>query len=125
VGVAVTVALNQSQLDWMRTMVGTSLPGSADIIRQTLASDGRGGQTATWETVATVPCRIAGNPGGVEGTFDTRVISQPMYTVTLPAETGVLLTDRIGIDGKEYEVTGYSEPRTWSLSQRVTVMERT
>jgi len=83
--------LTSIEIDAMRTMLNASLPDTAQVQRKTLTSDGAGGFTEAWTTVATVACRVA--PSGQspqERAIAERLASTSIWTLTVPALTGWL-----------------------------------
>lgn len=103
----------------------SAMTGTAAIIRDTVASDGAGGQTATPVTVATVKCRL------LERRFFPRVgdVAGQMQNsanmeIHVPTGTDIRDTDRIAIGSRTFEV-GKALPHTWQTSLLVRVVEIT
>lgn len=99
--------LTAAELTAMRATLNASLPDTCEISRVTLEPDGAGGQIETWETIATVACRVA--PSGQspqERAVAERVASVSTWTLTLPAETDVRASDRLIAGVRRFEVVG-------------------
>jgi len=107
----------------MRETVDDSLSDSATIQRHTLVSDGAGGTTETWASLAVVPCRITHAGGGESGSPADRIAEETTHVVTLAAQTDIEESDRIAVGGITYEVTLVRKRGSWELSRRVEVKE--
>lgn len=113
------MVLSSARLGRMREVAERTMVDSCAIRRQVEASDGQGGTTATWSTVATVACRVA--PVGrtpAERTVAEQVQADTLWTVTLPAETDVRPSDRIVSDERTYHVVKALH-RTYEIERRV------
>lgn len=106
------------------------LQGSCSILAKQLVSDGGGGNTESWNPVATdVPCRIAPVGGGVADTerntgVGHRVSDETTHVVTLPAGTEIEKTSRIDVDGSGlYQVTLIRTRTFDEFTRRVEVKE--
>ena len=116
--------LTVPELTAMRTTLDGSLPDLADISRSTPTSDGRGGTTLVWATVASVPCRVAPDVAFAgESVVADRVTVTQRWTITLPAGTNVSARDRILIGARTFEVTFVRSARSYEVSCRVTGVE--
>lgn len=105
------------------TAVG-ALPDSCDVQRRTVTSDGAGGQTETWTTVATVPCRVAPSGGASEGIVANESAGRAGFVVTVPSDTDVRGTDRLVIDDRQLEVVAVLT-RSWEVARRVECVQVT
>lgn len=99
-------------------------PTSAQIQRATNASDGAGGRTRTFATVATVACRVTPDAAGAQEvlTSDKLRDAEP-YRVSFPAGTDVRITDRIVALGLTLAVEAVRSPRSVEV-ERVTYCTR-
>lgn len=116
--------LSAADLAAMRATLTECLPDIAEVQRLTRVSDGMGGFTETWATVATVPCRLA--PSGntpVEQVVAERVTDRVLWTITLPAQTDVTATDRVVVGARTFEVVGVLSPRSNELCTRLVAVE--
>lgn len=109
-----------AELADMRSTVTGSLPDTAQIKRDNDDRDGGGWQAAsTWPVVATWACRIEEDvrPADVEEgdapQADTR------WILTLPHDATVLPTDRVTVNGNDYEVIGSDQEETERLAVTV------
>ncbi len=115
--------LSATDLAAMRSTVDASLPDVAQVQRRTLTSDGAGGYTESWNTVATVACRVA--PSGQspqERVIAERLTATSVWTITLPAETDVRPADRLLVGTRTFEVAGVLA-RSEEIARRVICTE--
>lgn len=116
--------LSTSDIAAMRTALTASMPDSVAISRATSVSDGYGGLTETWATVATVAGRVS--PTGYAP--DERAVAQRLgnvssWVVTMPALTDVRVTDRLAVGSRTFEVKEVLGPRSYEVSRRVVCVE--
>jgi len=115
--------LSATELAAMRSTLNDSLPDTAQVRRKSLTSDGAGGYTESWSTVAAVACRVA--PSGQspqERVIAERLTATAIWTVTLPAGTDVRPADRIVVGSRAFEVVGVLA-RSYELARRVVCTE--
>jgi head-tail adaptor len=117
-----SLLLSDAQIASMRTTLERTLPDTAVIQRPTQVSDGGGGYTETWPTVATVACRVA-QPSGGEQVIADKLDAVGTWTITLPALTDVAAADKIMVGSRIFMVALPLRPRSWELSRRVLVTE--
>lgn len=118
-----TVLLSPTEISSMRADLERMMPDSATIQRDTLASDGSGGQSvASTATTGPFACRVA-LASGQEEVIAGRLDAVGTWTITLPALTDVAAGDRILIGSRTFEVKLPLRPRSWELSRRVLVTE--
>lgn len=117
--------LTAAQIASMRSTMNAALPDTATVQRKQTVSDGGGGQTASWVTVATTACRFSPVGGGEGGTSTTggRVAEETTHVVTVPANQDVTETDRLIVNARTFEVTSVRQRGAWELSRRVEVKE--
>ena len=115
--------LTDAELEAMQSTSTAALPELADITRSTATSDGRGGNTLVWATVASVPCRVAPDTTRAEGPVADVVMSVQRWMLTLPAGTNVLPRDRITVGTRTFEVVNVRSPRSFEVSCRVVGVE--
>lgn len=112
--------ISAGDLAAMQVVLAGSLPDTCTVKRNTPASDGQGGSTESWSTVATVACRIS--PGGLspqEQVMAARITSALVWVITLPQGTDVTAKDRITAGTRTFEVASPLAPRSWELARRV------
>ena len=114
--------LSAAQIASMRATSLASLPDTAAVSRVTRTSDGAGGYTEAWATVATVPCRIA-STGGAEAAIAAKLTATTTATVTLPALTDVAPADRLVVGSRTFEVLAVLSARSWEIARRVLAVE--
>lgn len=104
--------------------VATVLPSTGLIQRATTASDGAGGRTRSFATVATVACRITPDAMGArEVLSNDRLRDSEPYRVAFPEGTDVRLGDRVSIGGMVLSVEAVRTPRSVEV-ERVTYCTR-
>lgn len=116
------MSLTAADVAGMRSTLDASLPDSCAIVRDTLASDGAGGQVATPVTVATIACRIGPVTAiarDLEAITSGEVQARGSWVVTMPAGTDVTERDRITSAGVTYEIVAVPAPRSWEIGRRV------
>lgn len=94
------------------------------IQRAGLADDGAGGKYETWSTVETVHCRRTAPTAGqvLNSLTASRPETRVDWTIALPAETDVRVTDRLLINGGVYEVE-IALDRTTEIARYVMAFE--
>lgn len=118
-------AVTASELTRLRTDFSANwFVESCAISRPTSASDGRGGHTDTYTTVATVMCRRTGPniSAANEAPAADRMQSSIEWVVSLPAGTSVQPKDRLVISGRTYEVNADLD-RTTEIARYVVATE--
>lgn len=79
-----------------RNIAESTMTDSGAIRRNTPASDGMGGQTDNWATVATVKCRLMTRLSQPrDRTGGERLETETEYTLRFPVGTDVRNTDRV------------------------------
>lgn len=115
--------ISASDLVHMRIELEKSLPDSCQIQRATKVSDGAGGSTETWATVATVACRIG--PTGrqpEERAIADRLTNLTSWTLTVPALTDARVSDRLVVGSRVFEVAGVLA-RSHEIARRIVCIE--
>lgn len=115
--------LTSAEIAQARADLALMLVDSVAIRRRTVLSDGAGGTTDTWSTLATVAGKL--DPTMDALSAEREVVSRLGLTspavIKLPALTDVTASDRLQVLGVEYEVAYVAAPRTWELTRRVLV----
>lgn len=104
----------------MRAQTLASLPDQCEIRRASNASDGYGGTTKTWSTVATVAVRIAplDYAGDAEEDDMARITTATRWMATFAHDTDVRLSDQILWDSSTFEIVNIDSDRSWQLQRR-------
>lgn len=113
--------LSASELAGMQDSLEDSLPDLATIQRATRSSDGMGGSSESWATLASnVPVRVspAGLLRGDERVIGGAVAALMEWIVTLPANQDIREVDRIVIGSRTLEAKQVNR-RSWELGRRV------
>jgi hypothetical protein len=105
-------------------LVEDASPDVAIVLRLTLVPDPFGGQTESWDDIATVAAKVSMlDPSPTEQTIASQNIGQVVMLITLPAGTDVRPDDQIQIvwDGGTdlYEVVGAIPERSFEVRTRV------
>jgi hypothetical protein len=117
--------IDAAQLDAMRTVQNLTLVERGDVQRFTEASDGMGGSEQVWHTVGTHPCRVAPALRQPEVALVAGRGSENMgWRVTWPAETDILIGDRIRVAMRGFEVLGVLAPKTLETACVTICVER-
>lgn len=103
----------------MRAASDAALPGTAVLHRNTLSSDGMGGQSSSWAAYGTVACRVApGGAGGGERIAGGEFQGVAPFVITVPYNTDLTHNDRVVYGGSTYEVLYVDAPRSWAINLR-------
>jgi hypothetical protein len=117
--------LSNGELVDMRADGVVSLPDVCTIMMAVESSDGMGSQLRTWSVRASgVACRLS--PMGVSASGERvssgRLTSSETWTLTVPAGTVLVASDRVVVDGVTYEVAEDDGARSWDLFVRVSLV---
>jgi hypothetical protein len=116
--------LTADELDAMRAAQASALPETTTITRPAFDTDGYGGATRTWDTVAEdVPCRFAASTG-TETADQGRVTSRRTWTVTVPDGTDLQVGDQVtGPGGLTLDVVAVATRGAWTTAIQATAEE--
>lgn len=92
------------------------LTATARVRRNTESSDGAGGMSASWATVATLACRLWTTTQATEAVVGGQVQAVLAWHAMVPAGSDVRIGDRLQVDSVEYEVTDTDTGRTDALA---------
>lgn len=117
-----------SYLHRLRQRFDDELPDRALIERPTNVSDGGGGYTQTWATLADdVPCRLAPVGGGEDdrsrSTAGDRVVDEATSTITFAAGQDITEADRITVAGQAFDVLLVRRRGAYELTRRAECRE--
>lgn len=111
----------QWQIDQARASFNEHLPSTGLVKHRTGTSDGRGGQSESYDVGTAVRCRLlpmgAREAQGREEASGHKASS--WWTILFPAGSDVRTTDRVVIDGQTYEVIDHIDARSQSLVMKV------
>jgi head-tail adaptor len=99
----------------MRAVSELTFDQSCAVSRNTQSSNGFGGFTDSWSTVATVQAHIREESGPNEAAIDPSMRARSRFMVWLPYATDVRPTDRLIIGAYTYEVTDIDIGKSWNL----------
>ncbi len=113
------------QIARARRRFATLLPDRATIQRPVDTSDGGGGSTQTWPTLAAnVPCRLSPVGGGEDTTGGgDKVHDEATSVVAFAAGQDIATADRILIAGVTHAVLLVRRRGEWELTRRVETKE--
>ncbi len=116
--------LDDADLALFRAVAEQALPDIATIERRTETSDGGGGTTTSWATLAVdVPCRLSPVAGGEIGLIGSRISDEATSVVTMAADRDVVESDRLVIAGATYDVTLVRRRGNWAITLRLECKE--
>jgi len=98
------MSITAADLEFMRADGATSLPLTAQILRNTPTSDGHGGQTDSWATLKTVACDINPDAQYAESVVGAALTSTNRYKIVFPALTDINEADRVSCGGYTYHI---------------------
>ena len=114
--------LSESDLAFMRDTIGEMFPDTCNILSEALASDGQGGQTSTWGTVASkVACRLdEQTQRGVNQLIPIAgaLRESHRYQLSLPYDTIIAAHDRVEIGSSTYHVVSVNAGVSWQAVMR-------
>jgi len=118
--------LKQSEIDSMRLeIVDHTCSSLVTIQRSSKVSDGQGGYTETYTTIATVMCAI-GPAGENEQQVAARLSLVTGMNFVFPYGTDINPMDRIVANGHIYEINGLNdEPMSYQLQVTASATEIT
>lgn len=112
--------LSAADLAFVQSVSALTHTTACQILRRTLTSDGMGGNTTVWNTIATVNCRIAPVVSRtVEQVDQQRIELLSRWSIALPVGQDIDIKDRIVANGITYEVAAFAAPRTLELERVV------
>ena len=108
----------------LRAVQEAAMPDLCEIQRRTIgARNAYGERTETWETVATVACRMAvmsAQGSGLEQVIAAGILTGvTRYDLTVPHGTDIRGEDRVIYNERTYEVASEVDDVTWQLAKRV------
>jgi hypothetical protein len=87
--------------------------------------DGEGGKLpASPTTFTSACCRAAHKAADREEVVAAKIQGRSVWDITFPALTDVRLTDRITIEGKDYEVISLYAPKSRETARMILAVER-
>lgn len=108
-------------IDQGRVSFDESLPDVALVKHRTGTSDGRGGQSESYDAGTALACRLlpmgAREAAGREEASGHKASS--WWTLLFPAGSDLRTTDRVELDGEAYEVIDHGDRRSQSLVMKV------
>jgi hypothetical protein len=115
--------LSAADVSYMQAVIAEMMPDTCSILSEALASDGQGGQTSTWGTVATnVPCRF--DEQSARGINQITEVSglglreAHRYILSLPHDTAIGAHDRVEMSGSTYSVISVNVDVSWQAVTR-------
>src|ERR1700761_5265463 len=97
-------------------MIGT-LNQRASVLARTLTPDGAGGNSESWNAIASVWCSLATISGDEAYAFDAEQ-SQVRYRITLRRTTSVSADNRLAIDTRTFRIVAVEDggPQAQTMS---------
>lgn len=109
--------LTDADIAYMQDVIDEMLPDVCNILSEALASDGQGGQTSTWGTIASnVACRF--DEASRTGTNQLVPIGGGLreahrYVLSLPHDTTIAAHDRVEFGTNTYHVISVNVGASW------------
>lgn len=115
--------LTADQLASMKLTQVAAMPGTCSILALTENSDGMGGRTESWSTVASgVPCRLSPMQAmgtDVEAVVMERFQGRSLWQLTVPVTQAISHNNRVTVAGTVYEVVQVRDGGQWETARRV------
>lgn len=108
--------LSAAQLSAMRTQHEATFDQSCAIRRNTPVTDGMGGWTPSWATVATVNCHVREEQKSTETVVGDSVRGLTYFTLWVPHGTDIRPKDQVIIGGYDYEIVEGDEGKSYSIN---------
>ncbi len=120
------MAISPAELDCARDGTTDSFPEVVAIKAATRTSDGAGGYTTAWTTVATVAgmLTIAGAQA-TEPVVGDRQSASRRYALRVPHDTTVTTKHRAVFSGRTFEIVGVGDSGSLALFRTLDVVELT
>jgi hypothetical protein len=117
--------LSTVDLTMMRDIIDEMMPDTCSILSESLISDGQGGVTSTWGTVAIdVPCRIdlpTGRQFGDLINMTGALRQKQQFILSLPYDTAIVAGNRVESGGGAYTVINSNTGVSWKAVARATL----
>lgn len=114
------MSLTSAELTMMRDAVNELLPGTASILTLTRTSDGQGGWSDAWAASGTASCRLD-NRSKTEALQGGGIQHYTEWVLTVPYDTTVTVSNRVQVDGTQYNILGIDSGKSWPVSLRLTL----
>lgn len=115
--------LTATELANMRAAQIAALPGTCTISAKTETSDGMGGRTESWSTVASgVACRLSpmqAMGADVEAVVMEHFQGRSLWQLTIPVTQAISHNNRVTVAGTTYEVVQVRDGGQWETARRV------
>jgi hypothetical protein len=114
--------LTDADLAYMQSTIEDMFPAVCNILSEALASDGQGGQTSTWGTVASnVACRL--DDQSARGINQLVPVAGALreahrYILSLPHDITINTHDRVETGGNTYNVVSVNADVSWQAVTR-------
>lgn len=112
-----------SELTAMQATVNSALDKTIVIKRATASSDGAGGQSLSWSTIATVSGNLAQPSGALLQNYDFLVGSESTWKVRLASGTDVKENDELVVGGLTLRVQVILQPQSYSTAVNLLAAE--
>ncbi len=115
--------LTSDELVSMKAAQVAALPGTCTISSKSEASDGMGGRTESWSTVAgSVACRLSALQAmgaDVEAVVMERFQGRSLWQLTIPVTQAISHSNRVTVGSTVYEVVQVRDGGQWETARRV------
>jgi head-tail adaptor len=119
------MSLSSAEISAMRTAANAILPDTCTIQRVTRASDGMGGYTDTWATLASsVACRLDSESINLrEESVQAAIFVVDDYTLYLKNDQDITARDRVVLNSITYEVTVVLSHASYLFARRAKLVK--
>lgn len=116
--------ISLAELQALQAVATSALDVSITIQRATPTSDGAGGQSLTWNTVATVNGNLAQPSGQLMQNYDFLIGTTSTWMVRMPVGTNVKENDRLQVSGGQtLKVQVILQPQSYQTALRLLAAE--
>ena len=115
--------ISLAELQAMQATATSAMDESITIQRATPTSDGAGGSSLAWATVATVNGNLAQPSGQLMQNYDYLVGTTSTWMVRVPVGTNVKENDRLVTDGQTLRVQVILQPQSYQTAMRLLAAE--
>lgn len=115
--------ISAAQLAAMQATANAALDQTITIKRGAKTSDGAGGSSLVWNTIATVSGNLAQPSGQLMQNYDYLIGTTTTWMVRVPVGTNVLENDQLVIGSLTLKVQAILQPQSYQTSTRLLAAE--
>ena len=116
------MTFSPAQLSAMRSTVESTFDATASRLVKVNTSDGRGGRVVAWESNLEFPCRLSTKPPRTRQEIgEAKLVSDPEYQLVYKHDITLSSTNRVEINGRQYEIIAVFEGSSINLHGRASL----